>query len=401
MIGGVNINPQIAQLKKPVDILVATPGRLLDHIQQKTLSLSQIEILVLDEADRMLDMGFIRDIKKILALLPKQRQNLLFSATFSDEIQTLADNLLNKPVLIEVARRNAIADKVSHMVHPVDRKRKRDLLVHLIKQHSWSQVLVFTRTKHGANKLTKQLNEAGITAAAIHGNKSQGARTKALAEFKQNVTRILVATDIAARGLDIPAVTHVFNFDVPSHAEDYVHRIGRTGRAGRSGTAIMICTGRDEKNFADVERLVNEEIPRLENPTATAKPADAPAEDAPKAEAKPRTRSRTRKPREDKPAEDTKAAPVDAAPAPEQEETPREEKPRGRSRGGRGKSDDTRNAHKPQEERGKNERSNNGNDRGRNNNNSNNNRRNDNRVVGLGDDAPAFIAKSFEERSKS
>lgn len=261
MIGGVNINPQITRLKSRVDILVATPGRLLDHVQQNTLSLSQIEILVLDEADRMLDMGFIRDIKKILALLPKQRQNLLFSATFSDEIQALADNLLNKPVLIEVARRNAVADKVTHVVHPVDRERKKELLAHLIKQHRWSQVLVFTRTKHGANKLAEFLAANGIPALAIHGNKSQSARTQALAKFKAGDLQVLVATDIAARGIDISELPHVVNFELPNVAEDYVHRIGRTGRAGAEGDAVSLVCVDETKLLTAIERLVKRELP--------------------------------------------------------------------------------------------------------------------------------------------
>lgn len=261
MIGGVNINPQITRLKSRVDILVATPGRLLDHVQQNTLSLSQIEILVLDEADRMLDMGFIRDIKKILALLPKQRQNLLFSATFSNEIQALADSLLNKPVLIEVARRNAVADKVAHVVHPVDRDRKRDLLAHLIKQHRWSQVLVFTRTKHGANKLAEFLTTNGIPSLAIHGNKSQSARTLALAKFKTGSLQVLVATDIAARGIDINELPHVVNFELPNVAEDYVHRIGRTGRAGAEGDAVSLVCVDEYKLLIAIEKLVKRELP--------------------------------------------------------------------------------------------------------------------------------------------
>jgi len=260
MIGGVNINPQIARLKSRVDILVATPGRLLDHVQQKTLSLSQIEILVLDEADRMLDMGFIRDIKKILALLPKHRQNLLFSATFSDEIRALADNLLNQPALIEAARRNAIADKVTHVVHPVDRERKRNLLAHLIKQHGWSQVLVFTRTKHGANKLAEFLTAGGIPALAIHGNKSQTARTQALAKFKTGNLQVLVATDIAARGIDISELPHVVNFELPHVPEDYVHRIGRTGRAGAEGDAVSLVCVDEIKLLTAIERLIKHEL---------------------------------------------------------------------------------------------------------------------------------------------
>ncbi|MEQ1814597.1 MAG: DEAD/DEAH box helicase [Candidatus Nitrotoga sp.] len=261
MIGGVNINPQITRLKTRVDILVATPGRLLDHVQQKTVDISRVEILVLDEADRMLDMGFIRDIKKILALLPKTRQNLLFSATFSDEIKLLADNLLNNPAMIEVARRNATADTVSHMVHPVDRTRKAQLLAHLIKQHHWSQVLVFTRTKHGANKLAEYLNREGITSLAIHGNKSQSARTRALAEFKTGDLQVLVATDIAARGIDIIDLPHVVNFELPHVAEDYVHRIGRTGRAGATGDAVSLVCVDELKLLTAIERLIKRDIP--------------------------------------------------------------------------------------------------------------------------------------------
>jgi len=261
MIGGVNINPQITRLKSRVDILVATPGRLLDHVQQKTVDISKVEILVLDEADRMLDMGFIRDIKKILALLPKTRQNLLFSATFSDEIKLLADTLLNNPAMIEVARRNATAESVSHMVHPVDRARKPQLLAHLIKQHNWSQVLVFTRTKHGANKLAEFLNKEGITSLAIHGNKSQSARTRALAEFKTGDLQVLVATDIAARGIDISDLPHVVNFELPNVAEDYVHRIGRTGRAGATGDAVSLVCVDELKLLAGIERLIKRDIP--------------------------------------------------------------------------------------------------------------------------------------------
>jgi ATP-dependent RNA helicase RhlE len=229
MFGGVGIGAQTAQLKRGVDILVATPGRLLDHQGQGNLDLSKVEILVLDEADRMLDMGFIRDIKRILSLLPRKRQNLLFSATFSDEIKDLADDLLDAPALIEVARRNSTVEIITQTVHPVDRDRKRELLSHLIKTQNWFQVLVFTRTKHGANKLAEQLNHDGITALAIHGNKSQGARTRALAEFKDASLQVLVATDIAARGIDIDQLPHVVNYDLPNVPHDYVHRSG--GRA--------------------------------------------------------------------------------------------------------------------------------------------------------------------------
>ena len=264
MFGGVNINPQITRLKKPLDILVATPGRLLDHVGQKTVDLSAIEILVLDEADRMLDMGFIRDIKKILALLPKHRQNLLFSATFSDEIKELADGLLNNPGFVEVARRNTASELVEQTVHLVNQSHKRDLMSHLIKHHDWKQVLVFTRTKHGANRLAEKLVKDGIEAAAIHGNKSQGARTKALAQFKDGSMRVLVATDIAARGLDIDQLPQVVNFELPNVAEDYVHRIGRTGRAGSTGAAVSLVDHEEIKLLKGIERLIKREIPRVE-----------------------------------------------------------------------------------------------------------------------------------------
>ncbi len=260
--GGVKIGPQITRLRNGVDILVATPGRLLDHVQQGTLDLAKVEILVLDEADRMLDMGFLRDIRKILDLLPRQRQNLLFSATFSNEIKRLADKLLDDPALIEVARRNTASERVAQVVHPVDRERKRELLSHLITNGNWQQVLVFTRTKHGANRLTRQLEQDGISAAAIHGNKSQGARTKALADFKQGKIRVLVATDIAARGLDIDQLPHVVNFELPNVPEDYVHRIGRTGRAGNEGEAMSLVCVDEHKLLRDIERLLKREIPR-------------------------------------------------------------------------------------------------------------------------------------------
>ncbi len=261
--GGVNINPQLRALGQRVDILVATPGRLLDHVGQKTVDLSGVEILVLDEADRMLDMGFIRDIRKILALLPKRRQNLLFSATFSDEIKTLSDSLLHEPGLIEVARRNAASELVSQSVHLVPQAQKRDMLSYLIKQQNWQQVLVFTRTKHGANRLAEKLIKDGIPAAAIHGNKSQAARTKALAQFKDGVLPVLVATDIAARGLDIDQLPHVVNFELPNVPEDYVHRIGRTGRAGSEGAAVSLVDKEEIKLLNDIERLLKREIPRI------------------------------------------------------------------------------------------------------------------------------------------
>lgn len=261
--GGVGIHPQIDILRRGVDILVATPGRLLDHVGQRTVNLSRVEILVLDEADRMLDMGFIRDIRKILALLPKKRQNLLFSATFSDEIKRLADGLLNAPVLVEMARHGTAAELVSQVSHPVDRVRKRELLAHLIHSQDWKQVLVFTRTKHGANRLADQLQDDGIGACAIHGNKSQGARTKALAEFKKGKVRVLVATDIAARGLDIDQLPHVVNYELPNVPEDYVHRIGRTGRAGKEGQAVSLVCLDEHDYLRDIERLLKRAIPKV------------------------------------------------------------------------------------------------------------------------------------------
>jgi len=258
--GGVGIKPQIATLRRGVDIVVATPGRLLDLAQQNAIDLSRVEFLVLDEADRMLDMGFIHDIKKILALLPKRRQNLLFSATFSQEIKRLADGILHFPTLIEVARRNTTSEMVKQVVHRVDKDRKRELLSHLISNGEWQQVLVFTRTKHGANRLTKQLEKDGISAAAIHGNKSQSARTKALANFKEGSVRVLVATDIAARGIDIDQLPHVVNYELPNIAEDYVHRIGRTGRAGNEGEALSLVCVDEVEYLKNIEKLIKGKI---------------------------------------------------------------------------------------------------------------------------------------------
>jgi len=260
--GGVNINPQINALRRPVDILVATPGRLLDHLQQKTLNLSRVQTLVLDEADRMLDMGFIRDIRKIIALLPAERQNLLFSATFSDEIRTLAQSVLKNPVEISVAPRNVTAKRVSQTVVMTEQAHKRDLLSHIIRESGWHQVLVFTRTKHGANRLAEKLSKDGLNADALHGNKSQAARTRALNGFKTGKLSVLVATDIAARGLDIDQLPQVVNFELPNVPEDYVHRIGRTGRADNEGAALSLVDRSEIKHLNAIERLIKQRITR-------------------------------------------------------------------------------------------------------------------------------------------
>ena len=258
--GGVGINPQIDALRRGVDILVATPGRLLDHVQQRTVDLRQVEILVLDEADRMLDMGFIPDIRRILALLPSERQNLLFSATFPDEIRKLAGAFMKSPATVEVARRNMPVELVSQRAHRVPQERKRALLAHLVKANDWKQVLVFSKTKHGANRLAEQLQRDGLDADAIHGNKSQNARTRALARFKANELQVLVATDIAARGLDIDALPLVVNYDLPHVPEDYVHRIGRTARAGATGEAISLVSPDDRPLLAAIEKLIGQRI---------------------------------------------------------------------------------------------------------------------------------------------
>jgi len=258
--GGVSINPQITKLHRGVDIVIATPGRLMDHMQRGTIRLDAVETLVLDEADRMLDMGFINDIRKILKVMPKQRQTLLFSATFSKEITSLANDFLNDPKQVQVARRNTTVEQISQVVHPVDKGRKRELLSQLIGQGNWRQVLVFTRTKHLANRLSTQLGQDGLTAAAIHGNKSQGARTRALADFKQGKIRVLVATDIAARGLDIELLPHVVNYELPNVPEDYVHRIGRTGRAGQEGQAVSLVCVDELKLLKDIEKVLQQDI---------------------------------------------------------------------------------------------------------------------------------------------
>ncbi len=261
--GGVSINPQISTLRRGVDIVIATPGRLLDHMQRGTIRLDAVETLVLDEADRMLDMGFIRDIRKVLQAMPSERQNLLFSATFSKDIKQLANELLNAPMEIQIARQNATVDQITQVVHPVDRNRKRELLSHMIGTGNWRQVLVFTRTKHLANRLSQQLDRDGLSAAAIHGNKSQGARTRALADFKKGAIRVLVATDIAARGLDIVQLPHVVNFELPNVPEDYIHRIGRTGRAGLDGEAVSLVCVDEKKLLTDIERLLKRSIEKV------------------------------------------------------------------------------------------------------------------------------------------
>ena len=261
--GGVKINPQITNLRKGMDIVVATPGRLLDHISQRTIDLREIEYLILDEADRMLDMGFINDIKKILNVIPNERQTLLFSATYSDAIKKLSNQFLKSPTLIEVARANTSNEIVKQSVYPVDKTRKHELLTHLINEGKWQQILVFTRTKHGANRLSGQLEKDGITSVAIHGNKSQNARTKALADFKKGDVRVLVATDIAARGIDIDQLPHVVNYELPNVSEDYVHRIGRTGRAGNGGEAIsLVCVDEDEF-LVNIEKLIKKDIQKV------------------------------------------------------------------------------------------------------------------------------------------
>ena len=304
--GGVNIDPQIKALKAGVDILVATPGRLLDHVQQRTVNLSKVEIFVLDEADRMLDMGFINDIKKIIALLPPVRQNLMFSATYSEDIRELADKILKDPAQIEVARRNTAAELVKQSVFEVDKDRKRELLQKLIKDNDWQQVLVFTRTKHGASRLADQMAKSGISTAAIHGDKGQSARTQALADFKDGKVRVLVATDIAARGLDIDQLPHVINYELPHVAEDYVHRIGRTGRAGSSGEAISLVCGEEIKSLKEIEKMLKMTLEKQTMPGFEMTQGEA-VSDAPRRHERARggrgENSRNEKSSESKPAE--------------------------------------------------------------------------------------------------
>ena len=258
--GGVNQNPQVAKLRKGVDVLIATPGRLLDLQNQNLLSIKHVEVFVLDEADRMLDMGFLRDMERIMAMMPKKRQNLMFSATFSKDIRKLANGILNHPVKVEATPENSTVDAISQKVYRVAKSKKTGLIINLISEGKWEQVLVFTRTKHGANRLTKKMISANISAAAIHGNKSQGARTKALAGFKSGQVRVLVATDIAARGLDIPLLPHVVNFEIPNISEDYVHRIGRTGRAGANGQAISLVSADETSFLKNIEKLIGQSI---------------------------------------------------------------------------------------------------------------------------------------------
>ncbi|MBA3581106.1 MAG: DEAD/DEAH box helicase [Gammaproteobacteria bacterium] len=322
--GGVKINPQMMQLRRGVDVLVATPGRLLDLFQQNAVKLNQVQILVLDEADRMLDMGFINDIKKILVALPKQRQNLMFSATFSDDIRRLTQGLLNNPVEIEVSPRNAAANTVTQWVHPVDKSRKAALLSHLLINNSWNQILVFSRTKHGANHLTEKLNKDGIKATAIHGNKTQSARTKALADFKSGKVRVLVATDIAARGLDISQLPMVINFDLPNIAEDYVHRIGRTGRAGADGQAFSLVSADEKDYLSSIEKLIRQTLLRkvVDGYEPNHNVPQTPAGD----KARPRSQARPNSPK--KPASQ---APRSAKPAaPNQRRTTTSAKPQNR-----------------------------------------------------------------------
>jgi len=290
--GGVGINPQIDTLRRGVDILIATPGRLLDHAEQRTVDLRHVEILVLDEADRMLDMGFIRDIRRVLKLLPQRRQNLMFSATYSNDIRSLAQGLLHDPVAIDIARRNAAVDTVEQRIYRVRKDDKRALLSHLIQDGDWSQVLVFTRTKHGANRLTKQLLQDGIEAAAIHGNKSQNARTQALADFKQYRIRALVATEVASRGLDIKELPHVVNFELPNVPEDYVHRIGRTGRAGATGIAVSLVSSDEDGLLKDIEKVLRKSIPM--SPVPSFAPAPPPLPDHNERYRDPRAKPRAR-----------------------------------------------------------------------------------------------------------
>lgn len=328
--GGVKINPQMMRLRKGVDILIATPGRLLDLHQQNAMSFHQLEVLILDEADRMLDMGFIHDIRRILKALPSKRQNLMFSATFSEDIRDLAKTIVNNPVEISVTPRNSTAVTVTQWIHPVDKNQKRHVLVELINQHGWEQVLVFSRTKRGANRLAEFLEKNDIQAAAIHGNKSQGARTRALSEFKSGKLRVLVATDIAARGLDIEQLPQVVNFDLPEVAQDYVHRIGRTGRAGATGQAVSLVSADEIQQLQDIERLIQALLPR--QLLAGYEPENSLPERALRPPAKPKRpkKSKTSQPaKANSPADDNKKRRPTEANAPKRRQNTRKRKAQG------------------------------------------------------------------------
>jgi superfamily II DNA/RNA helicase len=415
LIGGTSFRDQDKLIDKGVDVLIATPGRLLDHLERGKLILTDVKIMVVDEADRMLDMGFIPDIEEIFKRTPFTRQTLFFSATMAPEIERITNTFLSNPAKIEVARAATTNTNIKQGVvmfrgssKPKEPAEKRELLRKLIDAEgdACTNAIIFCNRKSDVDIVAKSLNKNGYDAAPIHGDLEQSHRTRTLEGFRDNKLRFLVASDVAARGLDIPAVTHVFNFDVPSHAEDYVHRIGRTGRAGRSGTAIMICTGRDEKNFANVESLVKQEIPRLESPLDKIVAPAVVTEDAPKEERPQRTRTRGRKP-EDKPAE--VVVPQEVALAPQTEnpvvEAPREEAPRREPRHEKRRDEKPRDT-QPREERARDDRGRNDNPREQNNhgrggrNNTNHNRRDDNKVVGLGNDTPTFIALSFADRAK-
>ena len=397
LIGGTSFKDQDKLIDKGVDVLIATPGRLLDHLERGKLILTDVKIMVVDEADRMLDMGFIPDIEEIFKRTPFTRQTLFFSATMAPEIERITNTFLSNPAKVEVARAATTNTNIKQGVvmfkgssKPKEPSEKRALLRALIDAEgdACTNAIIFCNRKSDVDIVSKSLNKNGYDAAPIHGDLDQSHRTRTLEGFRDNKLRFLVASDVAARGLDIPAVTHVFNFDVPSHAEDYVHRIGRTGRAGRSGVAIMICVGRDEKNFADVERLVKEEIPRLESPagkTPAPAAAEAPQEDKPK-----RTRTRGRKSDDKKPAvTDTPQKP----PAEQQTDTSNEAAPQQAK-----PHDDNQRTEKPRENRQRDDKPRETN-RGRGGRN-NTHRREENKVVGLGDDTPAFIALSFADRAK-
>jgi superfamily II DNA/RNA helicase len=421
LIGGVSFGEQDKLIDKGVDVLIATPGRLIDHFERGKLILSDVKIMVVDEADRMLDMGFIPDIERIFQMTPFTRQTLFFSATMAPEIERITNTFLSAPVRVEVARQATTGENIEQgvlMLTPSRKDReateKRNVLRALIDAEGdkCTNAIIFCNRKMDVDTVAKSLKKHGYDAAPIHGDLDQSQRTKTLDGFRAGTLRFLVASDVAARGLDVPSVSHVYNFDVPSHAEDYVHRIGRTGRAGRDGKAIMICVPRDEKNLADVERLVQREIPRLENPLGGDKAAVAPTKDAPKKDATPkpkaaqedapatkkpkRTRSRSRK-KEDAPKVEADAVKNDADNAPKADAAPEvkaEKTPEPQTQAPEAKQQDD----KPQQNR-RNERGGRGRgDNNRSDNNRNQNNRNDNKIVGLGEHTPEFIGLSFEER---